>query len=188
MKISTLIGTGALLLVFGVAAPAYAQEHPDQQDQGKPDTKPSTHDEKQAEPPKSPNDQPRPEAKDSKPPKDEKPAEAPRNEKPAKPQQDQKAQQESERRQGSQQGGGRRIPDDRFKAHFGQEHHFHVGHPVMVGGRPRFSYGGYNFYIVQAWPSDWGYDDEVYIIDVDGVYYLVDAVHPGVQLELEVIL
>jgi hypothetical protein len=181
MKISKLIGTGALLFVFGIAVPAYAQE-----DQTKPpDTKPSTHDEKQAEPPKSPNDQPRPENKDAKPPaKEEKPAEAPRNEKPTK--QDEKTQ-----RQGAQQaqrGGGQQIPDDKFKAHFGQEHHFHIGHPVVVGGRSQFTYGGYNFYFVQAWPAGWGWNDDVYIIDVDGVYYLVDAAHPGVQLELEVVL
>jgi len=90
MKISTLIGTAALLLLFGIAAPAYAQDHPDQQDSAKPpDTKPSTHDEKQAEPPKSPNDQPRPAEKDARPAKEEKPAEAPPNDKPAKaPQQD----------------------------------------------------------------------------------------------------
>ncbi|MGA7919272.1 MAG: hypothetical protein WCA38_06325 [Candidatus Acidiferrales bacterium] len=182
MKISMLVGTGALLLIFGTAVPAYAQEHPDQQDEGKPpDTKPSTHDEKKAEPPKSPSDQPRPENKDARPPKEEKPNDAARNDKAR--QQDEKAQQQAQHHR-----GGQRIPDDKFKAHFGQEHHFHIGHPVMVGGRPRFAYGGYNFFIVQAWPSGWGYDDDVYIIDVDGVYYLVDAAHPGVQLELEVVL
>jgi hypothetical protein len=86
-------------------------------------------------------------------------------------------------------GGGRgRIPDDRFKAHFGREHHFHVGHPEVVGGRPQFSYGGYSFIIVQPWPSDWGYDDDVYVIDDGGVYYLCDVAHPGVQLELNVVL
>jgi flagellar motor protein MotB len=86
-------------------------------------------------------------------------------------------------------GGGRgRIPDDRFKAHFGREHHFHIGHPEIVEGHPHFSYGGYSFIIVQAWPADWGYDHDVYVIDDGSVYYLCDVAHPGVQLELTVVL
>jgi hypothetical protein len=28
----------------------------------------------------------------------------------------------------------------------------------------------------------------VYVVDVNGVYYLVDVAHPGVQLELQVVL
>ncbi|MFZ0886074.1 MAG: hypothetical protein WAN14_21915, partial [Candidatus Acidiferrales bacterium] len=91
--------------------------------------------------------------------------------------------------EGAEHGGGHgRIPDDRFKAHFGREHHFHVGHPEIVEGHPHFSYGGYSFVIVQAWPADWGYDDDVYVVDDDGVYYLCDVAHPGVQLELNVVL
>jgi hypothetical protein len=57
-----------------------------------------------------------------------------------------------------------------------------------VGGQPHFQYGGYSFIIVQPWPTGWGYNDNVYIIDIDGVYYLVDDVHPGVQLALTVVL
>jgi len=34
----------------------------------------------------------------------------------------------------------------------------------------------------------WGYDDDVYIVEIDGVYYLVNAVHPGVQLQLDLVL
>ena len=82
-------------------------------------------------------------------------------------------------------GGGR---PDRLHAHFGREHHFHVGHPEIVGGRPHFEYGGYSFIIVQPWPADWGYDDDVYVVDDGGVYYLCDVAHPGVQLELDVVL
>lgn len=86
-------------------------------------------------------------------------------------------------------GGGRgRIPDDRFKAHFGREHHFHIGHPEILEGHPHFSYGGYSFIIVQAWPADWGYDHDVYVIDDGSVYYLCDVAHPSVQLELTVVL
>jgi hypothetical protein len=41
---------------------------------------------------------------------------------------------------------------------------------------------------VQPWPADWGYDDDVYVIDDGSVYYLYDVAHPGVQLELTVLL
>jgi flagellar motor protein MotB len=104
--------------------------------------------------------------------------------------QNQYAQQQNrdERADHANGGGHGRVPDDRFKAHFGREHHFHIGHPEVVGGHPRFSYGGYSFIIVQAWPADWGYDDDVYVIDDGGVYYLCDVAHPGIQLELDVVL
>jgi hypothetical protein len=77
-----------------------------------------------------------------------------------------------------------RIPDDKYRANFGREHTFHVGHPVQEGGHWRFAYGGYNFYYTQAWPAGWGYDDDVYVVDINGTYYLMNAAHPGVQLAL----
>ncbi|MGA7917400.1 MAG: hypothetical protein WCA00_19355 [Candidatus Acidiferrales bacterium] len=213
-KTIALIGTSALLLFLGCAAPSYAQEQHDDQ------TKP------EAAPPKTPNDKPRPDKeKEAKPAKAQPKAEQPKTEKSAqqtekqseqqrKDQENaQKAQEKNQKEQQKQvkktqeqqkqyaqqqnrnegaehaNGGGHgRIPDDRFKAHFGREHHFHVGHPEIVEGRPRFSYGGYSFIIVQAWPADWGYDDDVYVVDDGGVYYLCDLAHPGVQLELNVVL
>ena len=84
----------------------------------------------------------------------------------------------------SQKNDPHRIPDDKYREHFGREHTFHVGHPVAVGGRYRFAYGGYNFYFTQAWPAGWGYNDDVYVVDINGVYYLMDVAHPGVQLAL----
>jgi uncharacterized protein involved in copper resistance len=175
MKNAMLIGTGALLLLFGVSAPTFAQEQHDPQDQpAKPsDAKPATHDEHpQAEPPKTPDDHPRPDNA-AKPPKDTAPKQDPQRAEDAKR---------------VPQSGGGRIPDDKFRAHFGREHTFHIGHPVIVESRPRFQYGGYSFIIAQAWPAGWGYEDEVYVVDVSGVYYLVDLAHPGVQLELQIVL
>ena len=171
----------------------------------------------QAAPPKTPNEQPRPDKeKEARPPKQEPQAEQPKTEKQSKQVEKQNEQQQKEQekaqekaqkdqqkqygqqrqytqQQGAEQsrgggGGGGRIPEDRYRAHFGREHHFHVGHPQIVEGRPQFEYGGYSFIIVQAWPADWGYDDDVYIVDDDGVYYLCDLARPGVQLELNVIL
>jgi DNA mismatch repair ATPase MutL len=210
MKRSTFTGTSALLLgsllTLGFAAPSYAQDQqedkPKQQESGKPQDAKPEHEGKpkqQAEPPKTPNEQPRPEKeREAKPPKQQPQAEQPKTEKQSKQAEKQNEQQQKEQQKqyGQQQSaqqsrgdrGGGRIPDDRFRAHFGREHHFHVGHPQIVEGRPHFEYGGYSFIIVQAWPADWGYDDDVYIVDDGGVYYLCDVAHPGVQLELNVVL
>jgi hypothetical protein len=173
MKNAMFIGTGALLLFFGIPAPTFAQEQHDPQEQPAkpPDAKP-THDEKpQAAPPKTPDDRPRPDNA-AKPPKD------------TERKQEQQRPEDAKR---AQQTGGGRIPDDKFRQHFGREHTFHVG-PTMVEGRPRFQYGGYSFIIAQPWPAGWGYNDDVYVVDVNGVYYLVDLAHPGVQLELQIVL
>jgi hypothetical protein len=86
----------------------------------------------------------------------------------------------------AQKNDPHRIPEDKYRANFGREHTFHVGHPVNEGGRYRFAYGGYNFYYTQAWPAGWGYDDDVYVVEINGVYYLEDVVHPGVQLALTI--
>jgi hypothetical protein len=72
----------------------------------------------------------------------------------------------------------RRIPDQDFRAHFGREHAFRVARR----DDRRFNYGGYWFVYSQPWPEGWSYDDDVYVDDVDGEYYLIDPVHPGVRL------
>lgn len=82
---------------------------------------------------------------------------------------------------GQAAGRGSRIPDDKFRAQFGREHHFNA-RSVIVQGRPQFQYGGYNFQLVDAWPSDWAYTDDCYIDYIDGEYYLIDLVHPGIRL------
>jgi DNA mismatch repair ATPase MutL len=218
MKLGTVTGTSTLLLgfllTFGFAAPSYAQDQhddadkPKKQEPTKPqDTKPEHEGQpkQQAQPPKTPNEQPRPD-KEARPPKEQPQAEQPKTDKQSKQAEKQNEQQQKEQQkqygqqrqytqqQGGEQarndggGGGGRIPEDRYRAHFGREHHFHVGHPQIVEGRPHFEYGGYSFIIVQAWPADWGYGDDVYIVDDGGVYYLCDVAHPGVQLELSVVL
>ena len=52
----------------------------------------------------------------------------------------------------------------------------------------RFQYGGYWFGFVGAWPSNWLYTQNVYVIEIDGVYYLCNPMYPGVNLELNVVL
>jgi hypothetical protein len=81
----------------------------------------------------------------------------------------------------------RRIDDEHFRAHFGHDHHFAIRHVVMVGGRPHFAYGGYNFEIAEAWPGGWSYNDNVYVDYVDGGYFLFNLRHPGVRVAVTVL-
>lgn len=81
----------------------------------------------------------------------------------------------------------RRIQDDHFRAHFGPGHHFAIRHVTIVGGRPHFAYGGYNFEIVQPWPAGWAYTDNTYIDFVDGGYFLFNLRHPGVRVAVTVL-
>jgi len=85
-------------------------------------------------------------------------------------------------------GKGQRIPDDKFRQHFGREHVVVINRPVIVEGRPRFQTGGYWFEIVDPWPSDWLYTDQVYVDYIDGEYFLFNVAHPGVRIALFVTL
>jgi hypothetical protein len=81
----------------------------------------------------------------------------------------------------------RRISDDHFRAHFGREHYFAVGHVTMVAGHPRFGYGGYRFEIGQPWPARWAYTDHCYIDFVGGGYFLFNPRYPGVRVAVAVV-
>jgi hypothetical protein len=95
-----------------------------------------------------------------------------------------------------QRGGykGYRIPDDRYNGYFGSGHSFRIySYPVMlVGGYPRFQYGGYWFGFVDPWPEYWAdnwYDnDDVYIVYIDGGYYLYNRRYPRDRIAIEVYL
>jgi hypothetical protein len=87
----------------------------------------------------------------------------------------------------TQQAGNRgRIPADKYKANFGQGHTFRVNQGDY--NNHRFQYGGYSFGFVGAWPGNWLYTQNVYVIDIDGVYYLCNPMYPGVNIELSVAL
>jgi hypothetical protein len=81
----------------------------------------------------------------------------------------------------------KRIDDAHFRSHFGHDHHFAIRHVTIVGGRPHFAYGGYNFEIVDAWPHGWSYNDNVYVDYVDGGYFLFNLAHPGVRISITVL-
>jgi hypothetical protein len=87
---------------------------------------------------------------------------------------------------------GHRIPEDRFRAHFGRGHWFHM-HSVpilVVGGFPRFQYGGFWFSVVDPWPEYWSrtwYEtDDVYVDYVNDGYYMYNRRHPGVAIAVNV--
>jgi hypothetical protein len=84
--------------------------------------------------------------------------------------------------------GSGRIPDDRFRASFGEGHRFVIREPVMVGGYSRFQYGGFWFGFVQPWPVDWYYTDDVYVDYYDGGYYLCNPYYPGARVSISVVL
>jgi hypothetical protein len=171
-----VLGTIALTLILALSVPALAQDdrpqHPDdraaqedkRQDQ-KQDDKDVQRDDKE-ERDKDRQEQEKREVRNDK---------------------DERQEKDVQRDEKTEHAGGR-IPDDRFRAHFGREHVFVINRPVIVGGVPRFQYGGYWFAIAQPWPVGWAYTDQVYVDFIDGGYYLLSPVHPGVQVSINVVL
>jgi len=101
---------------------------------------------------------------------------------------------DSDHRSWQQRGGyhGYRIPDDRYRGYFGQDHGFRIyGLPfLVVGGYPRFQYEGYWLSMIDPWPEYWGNDwydnDDVYVMYVDNGYYLFNRRYPNVGLAINI--
>ncbi|MBI2682339.1 MAG: hypothetical protein HYX26_03840 [Acidobacteriales bacterium] len=57
---------------------------------------------------------------------------------------------------------------------------------IVVGGYPRFQYGGFWFALVDPWPEYWANDwydrDEFYVDYIGDGYYLCDRRHSDVRL------
>ncbi len=177
MRALRFLNVAILSLLVGSAAFVYAQ------DDRREDDKPA----RQEEP------KPQPKQDEAKPPKqdnamekqDQKREEQSRDE--AVPERDRQEHPGMKVDQARPAGKGGHIPDDKFRAHFGQAHHFRA-RGVIVAGQPRFRYGGYTFEFVDAWPAGWGYTDDCYIDYIDGEYFLFDVLHPGVRIALVVTL
>jgi hypothetical protein len=161
MKALGITSSAVLSLLLAVAAPAWAQEH-----EQEPKDRPAQQEEKKAQPEKNAKPEQR---------------HAQQEEKTAKPEQRHAAQQEKS----AKQARGGRIPDDRFKANFGQQHRFHVRRDDYDRDR-RFQYGGYSFVFVDPWPSDWLYTDDVYVDYDNDMYYLYSPVHPGIRIVINI--
>ena len=167
MKALVIASTAVLSLLLVGAAPAWAQEQREQEQKDRP----AQREEQKKQTEKSAKQSEKPEAQQEK------------NAKPEEknaPQHTMQAQPEKQ----AQQAGGGRIPDDRFKSNFGEQHKFRVSQGDYRSHR--FQYGGYSFGFVDAWPSNWLYTQDVYVIDIGGVYYLCNPMYPGVNIELSV--
>ena len=166
MKLVGVLSTAVLSLALGVAVPAFAQDR-EQEDKAKP-----AQEEKKTQPERSVKQEAKPAAQQEKNAKPE--------EKNAK--QEQTRTQEAKPQQQQQHATGGRIPADRYKANFGSGHTFRVSEGNYRNHR--FEYGGYAFGFVGIWPSNWLYTQNVYVIEIDGVYYLCNPMYPGINLEL----
>ena len=101
---------------------------------------------------------------------------------------------QSEHRDWQQRGGykGYSIPQDHYTSYFGPSHAFRMySYPVMVvGGYPRFQYGGYFFNVVDPWPqywsNDWYANDDVYVDFYGGGYYLHNRRYPRDRIAISV--
>ena len=185
MKLIGVISTAVLSLTLGAAAPAYAQqEQHDQQEEQK--AKPAQQEEK-----KTQQDKPAKQGEKTAQQQDKNTKQAEKNAQ----QQDKNtkheetnAQQHTQQAQPGKQArraGGGRIPDDRFKANFGREHRFRVSQSDYSRDH-RFQYGGYWFGFVDPWPSNWLYTQDVFVVEINGVYYLCNPMYPGVNIALNV--
>jgi hypothetical protein len=167
MRLIGLIGTTVLSLMLGASVPAQAQDQHDQQEPTK--EKPAEQKEKKTQTEKPAR-------------QEDKGAQTERN---AKPEPNIAERQQSEPGKQAQHNEGKRIPDERFRANFGRDHRFRVSEADYRRDR-RFQYGGYWFGFVQPWPSNWLYTQDVYVVEIDGVYYLCNANYPGVNITLNV--
>jgi hypothetical protein len=182
MKRFAIVGIGVLVLLLGAAGSAYAQDEKQQQEEK---AKPAGQEEHQ----KQDREKTDKAAKQDKAKQDKAAKQSAKQDKAAAQQSAKQAKsvQKDEHAQQAQRGTGR-IPDDRFRANFGREHVFVINRPVIVEGAPRFQYGGYWFGFGNPWPVGWAYTDQVYVVFIDGGYYLVNVAHPGVHFALNVIL
>jgi outer membrane biosynthesis protein TonB len=190
MRLLGVVSTAVLSL--SIAAPVYAQQEQHGQQEEQKD-KPAQ-EEKKAQPEKAA----KPQNKNTQ--QEEKSAQQPdknKNQEQKSAQQEKNTQQEQKNAQqrSSQQpqpskqvqrAGNGRIPDDRYRANFGREHTFRVSQGDYRNHR--FQYGGYWFGVSDPWPSNWLYTQDVFVVDINGVYYLCNPMYPGVNIALNITL
>lgn len=218
MKIIGITSTALLSLLLGIAAPAHAQheqqgekqDHPQQQqskhEQAKPEAEHAQRQrqptQKQQQPQRAQQQQRQDQNKQS---QHRAQQQQRGNQRPQRTREQQRVERsawqqhrsqhwDSDHRSWQQRGGynGYRIPDERFRGFFGQGHGFRIyGLPfLVVGGYPRFQYGGYWFSMVDPWPEYWANDwydtDYVYVTYVDNGYYLFNRRYPNVGIAISI--
>ena len=182
---------GAVSLFLCASAPASPFQEPDKDKQQEPEKQ------KPEERPKPEKGRPadterRPQQQEEKKPNEERKSEPNRQPQENPSERDRAAHQDNNRQEHGQSNGrlsertghhnSYRIPDDRFRASFGSGHRFHVRR-----GERAFNFGGFSLQLVDPWPADWSYDDDVYIEYIDGEYYLVDAERPRLRVLVVVV-
>ena len=203
------ISTAALLLVLGTTASVYAG-----QDKGKEEEKPQAEHSQQAKP-AARQAEPAKQTQEAKPASQQRqnrPADQQQT-RSAKPAQQQSTQHAASTQRSQSQavnhtqprnnansqarvqqthgangnGGGShgRISDDHYASNFGSGHRFHVSRGDF--DNRRFEYGGYSFGFIDPWPGVWGYSDDVYVVFVDGGYYMYDPIHPGMRISINIL-
>jgi hypothetical protein len=195
-RIKTCIITTFLLFFAALAWSQNPREEskppqePGRQEEAKPEPR------NEAAPPRHQNDARPPQQEEAKPPKSEKEenAKPPREE--SKPAHEQHGQQ-PEKGQAAQSGHARpsgksaHIPDPTFKANFGRQHTVRVNRIIntttIVPGQTQFVLTGFTFIILDPWPAEWLFTDDVFIDFVGDDYFLVDVFHPGVRIALFVV-
>jgi len=183
MRLLSVISTSVLALA--IATPVYAQqEQHDQKEEEK--GKPAQENEKKAQQQDKNNKQEEKSAQQQ----------GKNNQQEQKNAQQQNRNNQQEEKNAQQQhaqpaqraggNGAGRIPDDRYRANFGREHSFRVSEGDYRSHR--FQYGGYWFGFEGVWPSNWLYTQNVFVIEIDGMYYLCNPMYPGVNIALDVTL
>src|SRR3984957_16801906 len=133
--------------VLSAQEPEQDKEKPKQQDEEK-KKQPANKEKPQPKPDDRANPKPQPD-------KDKPARETERRDQPERQEdrtrQDDRTATHAQERNDTKRDGGHRIPDERFRASFGTEHHFHVARR----DDRHFAYGGYSFVYVDAWPAEW---------------------------------
>jgi hypothetical protein len=195
------IKTFAVAMLFLLFAALAGAQEP--QEESKPRQEPTKQEEARPEPkheaapPAHQNEMKPPQQEEAKPPKSERQesAKPPREE--SKPAHEQHGQ-EPAKGQAAQSGQHARpsgksahIPDPKFKANFGRQHTFKVNRLIntttIIPGQTQFVVTGFTFIILDPWPSEWLFTDDIFIDFVDDEYFLFDVFHPGIRIALFVV-
>jgi hypothetical protein len=199
MRASRFLKLTILSVLVGCSVLVYAQDEkpqdkPTQKEEAKPEPK-----QDQSKPLKQDKQEPKQDKQDKEEVKQDQKQEQKESHDQMKPQGQERPEQQMERAQPQAQGHpekagnarpagkGGHIPDDKFHANFGRSHTFSA-RTVIVQGQPQFQYSGYSFQLVDAWPEGWAYTDDCYIDYIDGEYFLIDLLHPGVRVAVFVVM
>ncbi len=178
---------GALLLLFGVTVPAFAQDESAapaaKQDEAKPAPK-----QDEAKPaPKQDEAKPAPKQDEAKPAKQEEAKPAKQEEAKPEPKEQQAGHEQQSQGQYAKNGQKDSRGHEYSTSKFGPDHHarFVATGGRLSNGRREYSYGGYWFY-AEAYPA-WFYQQDVYfIMGADGLWYAVAYGNPSLTFQVNI--